>query len=179
MTEANKNSATILLVSGELDKAVVALEVACAMAAMGKQVNMWFIIFGINVIKKPVSFFSLKKWRLSKTKSAGRVPATDVALQVLVKALNHDGADKLPLSQLNYFGLGPRILHFIMRKKGSPTIQRLLQEADALGVTFKICQPCVDVLALDVDNDLLIRAEVSGVSSYVRDTDASHYNAVF
>ena len=179
MTEANKKIATILLVSGELDKAIIALEVACAMAAMGQQVNLWFVLYGINVIKKPAGMFALKKWKLSKNRSAGRAPETDVALQRIIKILNHDGADHLPLSGLNYFGLGPHLLRFIMKKKGSPTVQKLLAEASDLGVKFKICQPCIDVLALDVENDLLVNAEVSGVSTYVMDTDASHYNAVF
>jgi peroxiredoxin family protein len=179
VTEGDKKMATILLVSGELDKAIVALEVACAMAAMGKQVNMWFVLYGINVIKKPASIFSSSKWKLSKNRSPGRTPETDVTLQRMIRIVNHDGADNLPLSQCNFFGLGPRILRFVMQKKGSPAIYKLLEDAKDLGVVFKICQPCVDVLALDVERDLLINAEVSGVSTYVLDTDASHYNAVF
>ena len=179
MADKDPDVATILLASGELDKAIVALEVACAMAAMGKTVNMWFILYGINVIKKPGGFFSRRKWRLSKNKSPGRSPDTDVVWQRLLNILNHDGANKIPLSQLNYFGLGPWILRIIMKKKGSPTLHKLIEDACELGVNFKICQPCVDVMALDIENDLLIKTEVLGVSTYVMEASVANYNAIF
>jgi len=35
------NKATILLVSGELDKTILAFEIAASMVAMGTEVNMW------------------------------------------------------------------------------------------------------------------------------------------
>ena len=171
--------ATLMLMSGELDKAIVAFEIACAMAAMGMKVNMWFVLYGVNAIKKPAGIFSCRKWCLSKNKSSGRNTATDVALQRVVKVLNHDGYSQLPLSQLNYFGLGPYILNFIMKKKGVPTLQKMIEDAHDLGVVFKICQPCIDILALDAEKDLLIKAEVLGASSYVMDVRSSHYNAVF
>jgi peroxiredoxin family protein len=173
------NKATVLLLSGELDKAIVAFEVACGMAAMGTQVNMWFIFLGLNVIKKPTGFFSRHRWGLSKKTAPGRNIKTDVGLQSVLKGLNYTGPDQLPLSQLNYFGCGPRLLRYLMRKKGSPSVLKLINDARELGVCFKICQPCVDVLALDVENDLIVDAEVSGVSSYVMDTRTSYYNGVF
>ena len=173
------NKATVLLLSGELDKAIVAFEVACGMAAMGTQVNMWFIFLGLNVIKKPTGFFSRHKWVLSRKIAPGRKPNTDVGLQSVLQVLNYAGPDQLPLSQLNYFGWGPRLLRYIMRKKGSPSVLKLINDACELGVCFKICQPCIDVLALDVENDLIVDAEVSGVSSYVMDTRTSYYNGVF
>ncbi len=179
MTQENSNKATVLLASGDLDKAVLAFEVACGMAAMGVQVNMWFIIYGLNVIKKPTGFFSRRRWALSKKPSPGRNPQTDTALQHLVKLFNHSGPNQLPLSQLNYLGLGAGIMRIIMRKKGAPDLFKMIEEARVLGVNFKICQPCVDVLAIDVENDLLVKAEISGVSTYVMDTKTSYYNAVF
>jgi peroxiredoxin family protein len=168
-----------MLVSGELDKAIVAFEIAAGFAAMGITVNMWFVLYGINCIKKPKSFFSRKKWFPPKAKeSPGRKPETDIFLQKVIKLLNHDGADHLSLSQLNYLGLGPRILNSVMKKKGAPELLALTRYAEDLGINFKICQTCVDVLMLDVNEDLIVTAEVSGVSSYAIDVKQSHYNAV-
>lgn len=173
------NKATIMLVSGDLDKAIVAFEIAAGFSAMGISVNMWFILYGINCIKKPKNFLSRSKWFSKKSKeSPGRNPKTDVFLQKIIKLLNHDGAENLPLSQLNYFGVGPKILNSVMKKKGAPKLLSLIRDAEALGVNFKICQPCVDTLMLDVDEDLIVKAEVSGVSSYTIDVKQSHYNSV-
>jgi hypothetical protein len=44
---------TILLVSGELDKAIAAFELAAGMAAMGMQMRMWFLLFGTNCRASP------------------------------------------------------------------------------------------------------------------------------
>lgn len=52
--------ATILLVSGELDKAILAFEIAAGMAAMGTEVSMWFVLYGVNCLKNQRVFFRLK-----------------------------------------------------------------------------------------------------------------------
>lgn len=113
--------ATILLVSGELDKAILAFEIAAGMAAMGTEVSMWFVLYGVNCLKKPRSIFSLEKWLPKKAKAGhGRNPDTDVFSQNIIRVLNHDGANKIPLSQLNYFGVGPSIFNRILKKKVWP-----------------------------------------------------------
>ena len=171
--------ATIMLVSGELDKALVAFEIANGMAAMGAKVTMWFALYGANCLKKPVGFVSLRKWFPGKCKeSPGRKTSTDIPLQGLFRFLNRDGAAHLPLSQLNLFGLGPMALNRIMRKKGMARLDNMIQDAADLGIRFCICQVCVDALAIDVDEDLVIKAEVMGVSSYALQVKAAHYNAV-
>lgn len=178
--EVDNNRATIMLVSGEMDKAILAFEVAAGFAALGMKVEMWFVLYGINCLKKPRHRFSLFKWfrsRLSSTK--GRKPESDILLQNLVRGLNHDGAENIPLSQLNFLGLGPMVLHKIMNKKGMASLTQLIQYARDLGVEYKICQICIDALALDVENDLIVEAEVGGVSEYAKHVKLSHYNAVY
>lgn len=51
-----------MLVSGELDKAILAFDIAAGQAAMGVQVNMWFILYGVNAIKSPPGLFSWKNY---------------------------------------------------------------------------------------------------------------------
>lgn len=174
------NKATIMLVSGELDKAILAFEVAAGMAAMGSEVNMWFVLYGVNCLKKPRSFFSFNKWFPKKAKGgAGRNPDTDIFSQNIVRILNHEGTNNIPLSQLNYFGIGPFILNRIMKKKGIASLQKLIMDSEALGVKFRICQICIDSLAINVEDDLIVNAEVLGVSTYALEIKAAHYNAVF
>jgi len=180
MSKTIGKSATILLVSGELDKAIPAFEVALALASMGEKVNMWFIFYGVNSIKKPRSLLYRFKKLFKKIQPApGRVLETDLILQRFVPFLNSHSNELLPLSQLNYLGVGSRFVKYIMRRKGAPSLESLVKEADNLGVTFKICQPCVDILMLDTENDLIVKAEVSGVSSYAVDVSKSHYNVTF
>lgn len=58
------------------------------------------------------------------------------------------------------------------------TLDQLIEASVSLGVKFKICQVCVDAMACNVGEDLLVDAEVSGVSTYTLDTQKSYYNVV-
>lgn len=181
-TPASPQKGTILLVSGDLDKALLAFEMAAGMQAMGMQINMWFVLYGVNCIKKPRSYFSLSRWlpflTSNNTKGAGRNTETDSSLQTLLKMVNHDGARHIPLSQLNFFGLGPMLLNGIIKRKGMASLEQLIEAAQTLGVKFKICQICVDAMACNTEADLVVNAEVSGISRYALEVQESHYNSV-
>ena len=172
--QAKKNG-TILLVSGELDKAILAFEIAAGFQAMGMQISMWFVLYGANCLRKPRSIFSPAKWFGKLRGGQGRTPETDVALQHVVCGLNHDGASHLPLSQLNYGGIGPMIL----RRKGMAQIEELIRAAGNLGVRFTICQICVDAMAFSVPDDLIVEADAKGVGAYYLEAAAADYNVTF
>ena len=174
-----KKKGTILLVSGELDKAILAFEVAAGFQAMGMEISMWFVLYGANCLRKPRSLFSWDKWFGKLRGGPGRTPETDTALQRVVRGLNHDGACHLPLSQLNYWGVGPMIIRRIMRRKGMAQVEDLVFQARDLGVRFTICQICVDAMSFSVLDDLIVEAEVKGVSTYYLETAAADYNAIF
>ncbi len=171
---------TVLLVSGDFDRALLAFEVAAGFQAMGMEMSMWFVLYGVNCIKKPQPFLAPRKWWGRKRKpSPGRNPDTDIWLQHIVRALNRDGAQHLPLSQLNFGGLGSWIMRTIMRRKGMAQIEDLINMSRELGVRFVVCQVCVDALALTIPDDLVVDAELKGVSAYYLAVAESHYNAVF
>ena len=170
---------TIMLISGELDKAILAFEIAAGFQAMGMEMSMWFVLYGANCLRKPRSAFSPAKWFGRLGGGPGRRPETDIALQRVVCGLNHDGASHLPLSQLNYGGLGPKILRHIMRRKGMAQLEDLIRNAQELGVRFTICQICVDAMAFAVPDDLIVEAEVRGISAYYLEVAAADYNVTF
>lgn len=179
MTEAASDKATLMLMSDELDKAIVAFEVATGFTVMGMNLNAWFVLYGVNSIKKPTGIFSLRKWMLRQKQSSGRAAETDVFLQRMVKLVNHDGAEDIPLSQLNYLGFGSRILNYILRKKGISELRKLIDNAVKLGMQFRIRQISVDACAIDVEQDLIVDVKVLGVSSYVMDAKTDHFNVVY
>lgn len=174
-----RRKGTILLVSGELDKAILAFEIAAGFQAMGMDISMWFVFYGANCLKKPRSIFSPAKWFARLRGGTGRVPATDVALQHLLRGINHDGACNLPLSQANYGGLGPLIMRHILRRKGMAQLEDLIAAARDLGVRYTICQICVDAMAVSVPDDLIVAAEVKGVSAYFLEVAEADYNVTF
>ena len=170
---------TILLVSGEMDKALLAFEIASGFQAMGMDMSMWFVLYGLDCLRKPRSRFSFSKWFGKLGGGPGRRCETDLGLQYLVRGLVHEGARNLPLSQLNFGGLGPTIIRTIMRRKGMAQLEDLIRHAQGLGVRYTICQICVDALAISVPDDLIVNAEVKGVSSYYLEVAAADYNVTF
>ncbi len=173
-----RKKGVILLVSGELDKALLAFEIAAGFQAMGMEMSMWFVLYGVNCLTKPRSRFSPGKWFGRLRGGVGRVLETDVALQHVVRGLNHAGSRNLPLSQLNFGGLGPMIVRHIMRRKGMMPLEDLIFNARDLGVRFNICQICVDAMAFSVPDDLVVEAKVNGVSAYYIETADADYNVV-
>lgn len=175
-----RRKGTILLISGDMDKALLAFEIAAGFQAMGMEMSLWFVFYGVNCIKKPQGFFSFRKWwGYRRCASPGRNPETDVWLQQVVRILNRDGAQHLPLSQLNFGGIGSGIMRTIMRRKGMAQIEDLIGMARDLGVRFVVCQVCVDALALTLPDDLVVDAELKGVSAYYMAVAEAEYNVVF
>lgn len=173
----DKNKATILLQSGDLDKALCAFIFANGYAALGIQVKMWFMIWGYNCLKKRKSLFSFFRSNQDPVKEGGyRVLETDNFLQPMVEILNRGGVHHLPMSRLNLMGLGPRLFNRMLKRKSIMGLEELIKSADDLGVKFKMCQICFDALGVSVDDLIVPSVEVKGVADYAKDTMEAHVN---
>ena len=81
-----KEKATIVVFSGDLDKVYAAFIIATTQAAMGKEVSMFFTFWGLNVLRKKAFLFNAPHF-----------------LQKMFGILNRGGAERLPLSKFNIF----------------------------------------------------------------------------
>lgn len=167
---------TILLLSGEMDKALTAFIIANGFAALGVEMKIWFMIWGHNCLKKRRSWFSFRRKPDPAREGIYRTLETDNFMQPMVEMLNRGGANHLPLSQLNLMGLGPLLLGKMLKRKGIPSLEELIKSADELGVKFIMCQICFDALGLSVDDLIVPNVEVKGVASYMKDTMDAHVN---
>jgi len=168
--------ATILLHSGDLDKALSAFIIANGYAALGVEVKMWFMIWGHNCLKRRRGLFSFRRKPDPAREGAYRVLETDNILQPMVEMLNRGGAGHLPLSRLDLLGLGPLLLGKMLKRKNVPSLEELIRSADELGVKFIVCQICFDTFGLSVDDLIVPNVEVKGVAAYARDTLEAHVN---
>jgi peroxiredoxin family protein len=85
---AEKEKVTLVVFSGELDKALASFNIATTAASMGMDVTMFFTFWGLNVIKK-------NKGRL---KSKG-------LMRKMLNWMNRGGSKRLPLGRFHMFGL--------------------------------------------------------------------------
>jgi len=172
----DRKKVTILLQSGDLDKALSAFIFANGYASLGIEVTMWFMIWGHNCLKKRRGLFSFRRKPDPARESAYRVLETDNILQPLIEMLNRGGARHLPLSRLNLMGLGPVLFTSMLKKKNIMGLEELIKSADDLGVKFKMCQICFDAMGLSVDDLIVPNVTVKGVAEYARDTMEAHVN---
>lgn len=173
----DKNKATIMLFSTDLDKVLTAFIISTGFAAMGTQVTMWFTIWGANCLKRRRGLWH--RFLNADTPGEGsqyRRVETDIVLQKLVEMLNRGGPGHLPMSRLHLFGLGPLVFNAILKAKKIPNVEQLVYTAQQLGVRFTVCQMCVDALALDTSDLIVDTAEIKGVSQYLKDVQDAHYN---
>ncbi len=171
-------SATIMVVSGDMDRALVAFTIATGLASMGVNTKMWFMMYGINCLKRRRGLFYRWFHRPSVESQAFRRRESDSLLQQGFEMLNRGGAGHLPLSRLNLFGLGPLAMNYILKRKGIPNVEQFIHLAEEIGISFSLCQICVDTLALDTSDLVISQFSVKGVSQYMQDSMSAHYNIV-
>lgn len=174
-----QKTATIMLMSGEADKALIAFMIATGFAAMGVQVKMWFTLWGANCLRRRRGLLHAWFRRRGRLEASVRRTDNDTVLQNMVDMLNRGGAAHLPLSRLNLLGLGTPIFNALLKRKSVAGLEELIRMADELGIEFTVCQICVDALALDPEDLVVSRpVAVKGVSQYMKDAMSSHYNTV-
>lgn len=154
-----KKSVTIVLFSGDMDKAVAAFVIATAAASMGMSVTIFFTFWGLNVIKKQGGLLKGRNW-----------------MQKLLNMMNYGHARKLALSKMNMAGMGPMMLKMMMSQKRVPDIAEFIKTAHALGVKFYPCEMSMTVMGLTKDDFIDECSDVIGAVSYLAIAKDSNVN---
>jgi len=147
--ETHGDHLTMVLFSGDFDKAMAAFIIANGALAMGKEVTIFVTFWGLDAIKKPA--FS----------TAGRG-----FLEKMVLWMRPKGADKLGTSKMNFGGIGPKLFRYMMGKKNVEQLKSLIEMAQEFGVNIVACQMSMDVMGLKKE-DLLDGVEVGGVAAFL------------
>ena len=131
LRESKPDRVTIVLLSGELDKAMAAFIIATGAAAMGMQVTMFFTFWGLNTIRKKGATSSATDW-----------------LRRMFGFLNKGGAENLPLSRFHYGGLGTKMMQKVMKQNRMPGVPELMETAKELGVHYIACTTTLGLMGL-------------------------------
>jgi peroxiredoxin family protein len=83
------------------------------------------------------------------------------------------GSKKLPLSNMNMLGIGPKMIRGIMDKKGVDSLEELISQAQDNGVRLVACQMTMDMLGIKKE-ELLPGVEVGGVATFLGAADESN-----
>jgi len=154
----NKEKSTIVLFSGELDKAIAAFIIANGAAAYDHEVTIFFTFWGLNALRKDESVFVKKGW-----------------LERMFAKMMPRGADKLGLSRMNFGGIGPKMIKHVMKKHNAMTLPQLIELAQEQGVKLVACTMTMDLLGLQSE-ELMDGIEYAGVAAYLGDAADAKVN---
>lgn len=149
---------TLILFSDDLDKALAAFVLANGAAATGQKVTVFFTFWGLNVLKK------VQKPKVKK----------DIFGKMFGMMLPSSSL-KLKLSKMNMFGMGSRMMRFLMKQKGVDSLESLRAQALAQGVEFIACQMSMDMMGISRE-ELLDEVTIGGVATYMERADKANVN---
>lgn len=155
----NKGSVTLVLFSGDLDKAIAAFVISTAAASMGMAVNIFFTFWGLNVIKKKGGLIKGQNW-----------------MQKMLNVMNYGHAKKLAISKMNMLGMGPAMLKIMMSQKKVPSLQEFILMAHQMGVKFYPCEMSMTVMGLKKEDFIDECQDVIGAVSYLSIAKESNVN---
>lgn len=159
LQETKPEKVTIVVLSGDMDRAMASLIIATGAAAMGMQVTMFFTFWGLNVIRKQGGATSAKDW-----------------LRRMFGLLNRGGADALPLSRFNFGGIGARMMKRVMKQSHMPGVSELLQMAQDLGVRLIACTTTLGLMGISKDTLIDGVDQLAGVSTYLAEAKDGSVN---
>jgi len=155
---AEKNGATLVVFSGDLDKAIASFIIATGAASMGKEVTMFFTFWGLNILK-------------SESKPSVSKDVMEKMFDFMLPA--HAG--KLPLSQMNMGGMGPAMIKQIMKKHNVDSLETLIKNAIDMGVKVVACSMSMELMGIKKE-EFIDGVEIGGVASYLGAADDSGLN---
>jgi peroxiredoxin family protein len=125
----DNNKATLVVMSGDMDKVFGAFTIAVACAAAGLDTHMFFTFWGIKAIQKG---------NLTGKGLFGR----------MIGVMNRGGINVIGPSRFNFLGIGRELFKKMMSDKKVAPLEELRKTAIDLGVHMTVCKTSMDVMEI-------------------------------
>jgi peroxiredoxin family protein len=153
------NKKTIVVFSGDYDKAIAAFIIANGAAAMGDEVTMFFTFWGLDIIRKN-----------KKVKTSGKSFLQNMFCKMMPR-----GTAKLGLSKMNFCGMGAPMMRLLMRQQKAMSLNELIASAQEQGVHLVACTMTMDMIGFRKE-ELLDGVDFMGVAAYLAAADEANVN---
>ena len=140
-----EDKVSIILLSGDFDKAMAAFMMANGAAAMGMEVSMFFTFWGCSVIKK------------------GRKLRGKRLAHKLINLMLPGSSRDLAPSKMAFGGLGRKFFDYMMNGEMA-SLEEQIELAREAGVTFQVCAPSLGLMGFD-DDEWVVPVDVCGVAA--------------
>lgn len=151
-----KDGVTIVVFSGDLDKAIAAFIIANGALAMGKKVTMFFTFWGLSILKR--KNLEKKSW-----------------IEKMFAMMLPKNSNQLPISKMNFFGIGAKLIRWVMKQKNIMSLEELMKKAIESGVEITACTMSMDVMGI-TQEELIDGINYGGVGQYLGATEGANTN---
>ncbi len=123
------NKLSMIVFSGDLDKALASFIIATGATAMGMEVVMFFTFWGTPILR-------------ASNKNAG---GKDM-MGTMFGAMLPKGVEQVKLSNMNMAGMGTAMMKSLMKKKNVASLGEMVALAEELGVKIYVCEMSMDLM---------------------------------
>jgi peroxiredoxin family protein len=140
----------LLMFSGEYDKALAALIIANSARELGHEVTMFFAFWGLMLLREPEKYILDDKTTYEK----------------MFNMMTPKGPEELPLSKMNFSGIGKEMLKSMMDENDAPHLLSFLNGARKKGVHFYGCKLSMEIMGFKKE-ELIPELEIIDAKGYL------------
>ncbi|MGM5473010.1 DsrE/DsrF/DrsH-like family protein [Bacillus pumilus] len=156
--EEQEKRTTIVLFSGDYDKAMAAYIIANGAAAYDHEVTIFHTFWGLNALRK-----------------GEMVPMKKGFLEKMFGKMMPRGADRMGISKMNFAGMGPKMIKHVIKKHNAMTLPQLIEMAKEQDINLVACTMTMDLLGLQ-EKELLDDIQYAGVAAYLAEAEIGRVN---
>jgi len=120
---------SMVVFSGDMDKALAAFVIATGAVAMGMEAVMFFTFWGTPLLRD-------KNKQVSGKDTMGK----------MFGAMLPKGVSGVKLSKMNMGGMGTMMMKSLMKQKNVASLDQMLEMAEELGVRIYVCEMSMDLM---------------------------------
>jgi len=150
---------TLIVFSGDMDKALAAFNLAIGAASIGMEVSMFFTFWGLNVIKK----------------NEGPIKSKGI-MRKMLNFMNRGGTKRLGLSKFHMCGMGKWMMGKLMKDTRFPSAQELMTTAHEAGAKFIACTTSMGIMGIGKEAFIPEVDSFAGVATYLADAKEGRIN---
>lgn len=149
-SQSSDDGLVIGVFSGDLDRIIASFIIAVGAAAFDMEVNMFFTFWATAALRDPRK--SAKKDLVSR----------------MFGWMLPNGSKKLKLSQMNMGGIGPKMIRGLMRRKNTPSLEELIEQAGEMGVKILVCEMSMNLMGFHAEELIdYPNIEYCGVGTFI------------
>ncbi len=151
------NKLSMIVFSGDLDKALASFIIATGATAMGMEVVMFFTFWGTPIL------------RASNKNVGGKDMMGTMFGTMLPK-----GVEQVKLSNMNMAGMGTAMMKSLMKKKNVASLGEMVALAEELGVKIYVCEMSMDLMGFKREEMIDYKnLDFAGVATFLEEAKDS------